>query len=925
MYKKIIFTAVALLGIAVSPVGVLAQQTGNLTPFNCFDTYQFGSVPVTITPQTTQVLAGSELKFNFSATNQNSYPIVDGSIYVKIFRSQTDSQNSQKNGGFIVDQFIAKENIVLNAQESKNFEYSWKVPARSPSGSYYAATFFQSAKKFNLSGLPFSDDVIGERAQFNIKSSYLNAVEIDKNGVTINEKPHLFAGQIPVLPKDGKVNITIPIKNSTPKTEKIGVSYTLYYWDGLLDSQKIASKDEEIELKPGETKKLSYEVSDTNYPVYYLVISSKWNDFKSIVDVRFAREGIEKPRISFPGITSFPIKNGTPTTFFACLHNSGGAESTPGSVKIAVTDSNGTQISAQEWKGDISNGVMGLKTDFTPNQDYGVVNLNVSILDKDGKIIEEAKMKYDCKEIDANNCSNIQPVAPVASPNPDEDNNLIYIIIGGIVLLLIVFGLILFFKKRKGGVNNQNYNFSSANTDQTSNNQITKDSVGQEPMTLKVLLGVLIIGGILTVIGFSGSNATADSYTWNYTYNGELRSDLFPSIYVQSHPPLGVQNIEGRMLNPTYKITYAATATDQNGRTINNGEIVPIGNKVVFSYDPNDFKTIGSPAAFWSATGGYNGTPYGYWVKNAALPSGAFCNALDELQISNAFSSPIPNVTINKIYAPLSVNPPKVSIDISNSDAGVLTGCVDSNSGARKTCNISGAGDIDARVIFDQTYAYHYSMTLGGIYDDPIKCHVGSKFNRVDGQNRPEFKLTIPTRTFNFNLIAQALPTSTSPTSTQNPPISFLEIPVITGPTTGTTDVNYTFQAFSTSSRDSYISYDFDWDNNGVGDVLVGPVSSTMPASSNFTWTIIGSKTIKVRAIAENGLISGWATHIINIVSPIAASCTPGETWTSCSVNCGGGTRNKIQIDNACQVKIIATEVCNTNSCGVTIREVRPG
>ena len=56
---------------------------GNLT---CFDYFRFGSVQADFQPSLEQTVPGASITFSGTVTNNNDYPLVDGTLYVKIFK-----------------------------------------------------------------------------------------------------------------------------------------------------------------------------------------------------------------------------------------------------------------------------------------------------------------------------------------------------------------------------------------------------------------------------------------------------------------------------------------------------------------------------------------------------------------------------------------------------------------------------------------------------------------------------------------------------------------------------------------------------------------------------------------------------------------------------------------------------------------------
>ena len=154
-YMRSVFLVLAGCLFFVSPVlaadstekvnvPLVAQGEGAV---DCFDYYHFGSVQVNLSPTLDQTVPGSTLTFRGVIKNENTYPIVDGTVYVKIFkRTEQDAQNVRDNGYPLVDQFLLPETYTLAAKGEKQASFDWMVPVNAEGGEYYAAFFFQSAR-----------------------------------------------------------------------------------------------------------------------------------------------------------------------------------------------------------------------------------------------------------------------------------------------------------------------------------------------------------------------------------------------------------------------------------------------------------------------------------------------------------------------------------------------------------------------------------------------------------------------------------------------------------------------------------------------------------------------------------------------------------------------------------------------------------
>src|SRR3989344_3365498 len=167
-----------------------SSQTELPNTVNCFDHYRFGSVKVNIDSEIKSAVSGTTFTISGTLDNENEYPIVDGAVYVKVFKKEIDKRKVQVNGHSIVDQFIALDTISLAPLEKKPISIEWQVPAHALSGDYQIATYFISAKKFNLLGLSFTDDVVGNTVNFSVLGDVRGAVSFDKYSVKTGKLKH---------------------------------------------------------------------------------------------------------------------------------------------------------------------------------------------------------------------------------------------------------------------------------------------------------------------------------------------------------------------------------------------------------------------------------------------------------------------------------------------------------------------------------------------------------------------------------------------------------------------------------------------------------------------------------------------------------------------------------------------------------------
>lgn len=379
----------------------VAAPTGTV---NCFDYYRFGSVQANIAAQTSSAVSGTPITFTGTLENQNSYPIIDGALYVKVFRLRDNPREKNVNGPFVVDQFFVRDGINLPAGGRMPLIFTWDIPSYTPSGRYEVATFFTTSKKYNLLGLSFTDDVVGNRAGFSVVGEIRDIVAFDKDKVSVAGGTYRFAAFPPRVSTTAPVPIEAVVMNETDTDAHVSIRWQAYAWDQGRFENLVAQDTQSVIVPKNGTARASYTVTDARYPVYLVVGTLSWQNTQSVINVRFVREGIDRTRINFPGITAFPLVAGEATTLFSCLHNSGeSAVVKNGRLELKLSGGWGRTIHEYVYEGDVTGAMMGVADVFTPKTGYNALTLD-AMLYQDGVLVDEAHLTYDCAAIDPSSC-----------------------------------------------------------------------------------------------------------------------------------------------------------------------------------------------------------------------------------------------------------------------------------------------------------------------------------------------------------------------------------------------------------------------------------------------------------------------------------------------------------------------------------------
>jgi len=412
---------------------------------SCFDHYDFGSVQVQLTTDVSGTVAGAPITVQGVIKNANQYPIVDGTVYIRIFKLADGSQKNV-NGPAVVDQFIAAQQVNLVANGTQNFSFNWNVPVWAKNGKYQVASFFVSNLKYNLLGLTFTDDIVGNTTEFTVSNGVTTGVYFDKSAVQVNGELYHFAAFPPRLSKDEPVTITAQIINDTNQVATVPVSFKSYYWDAMRGENKLAEERDVVSVPANSSLPITYTVTNTDFPVYYSEIVLVHRDAKSILNPRFVREGISRARINFPAIKTYPLVANKSAEVFTCLHSTSDENVINGRLELEVFDVNNQSIHSFEYEGIITSDMMGLIDTFVPEQSHETFSVQARLY-QDGILLEEDLIVYNCNQLGGCKGIEVGMKKTMSGFFNNPLNGLIAVMVIGI--LLLIFIAVYLFKKMK--------------------------------------------------------------------------------------------------------------------------------------------------------------------------------------------------------------------------------------------------------------------------------------------------------------------------------------------------------------------------------------------------------------------------------------------------------------------------------------------
>lgn len=441
------------------PILVFAQTD---TPINvgtstvsqglsCFDYYKFQSITIDLHAEKQVYKAGEGAKFIGSFTNKNTYPVVGGSLILRISKFDPRSQV----GNDIIDEWTVQKDINLLAGETQQVNYQYQLPSGLPTGTYTLTSYFLTSNKFELAGLAFTDDIYGGYASFNVKGNSEKSTHFERTNVKVDDQPYaIFGLESKIFPENKKsVSVNVPLKNDTSENVKTKITYSLFYWDGSDPGNFIKEWTEYRDVSKNSSKVLSFDINLAERPVYYLKIKAEAGDQKSEIHIRFVKVGFH-PRLNDLGITSYPLTEGKENILYACYHNTAPLsmqetlfvpgppgslrQSRNGKLELSLKDLKGNILGTYSYDGAISGDMDVFTVKYAPKKNLDKFVLSAKLYDDKGKLTDSADVTYDCSKFSKSFCAHTESEA-------GNDNTLLYI---GIVAVLIAVVASFYFQKR---------------------------------------------------------------------------------------------------------------------------------------------------------------------------------------------------------------------------------------------------------------------------------------------------------------------------------------------------------------------------------------------------------------------------------------------------------------------------------------------
>jgi len=582
------------------------------TQTSCFDFYSFNSVKVHLENSRGSASAGSDFPVNVTLTNENDYPIVGGSLYVKAYKKPTTVSPFGTDSGDLVDAFYGLSNLSIPAKGSVTKNFIWKVPAGAVSGMYRLSPFFLISNQFDITGLSYSDDVHGAPLDLSVTGGVVGSVHFDRQSVVVDGQKYVFSSLPIEVSSAGPVKISVALVNDTDESKTIPTSARIYRWSSNTTKNHISDMVQTVVVAPQSRTTIEFTLTE-QISVPFIELSATDGSLKTLMGIRFVRKGVSYPRLNFLGLK--PSADGASNQVFACFHGAGNNFyiANGGKVVVSATDGEGKVLGTKTYQGEVSGAMMALAFNTALSQKTDKIVVRADSY-QNGRTADSATVTYTCGLDIPCTVEGDGSGLPVSSEK-------LFIILAALVGVALITTMFLVLKNKK--VN---------------------------PVSLVVFLAISF--GMFAVAG----GADAKTVSWSGQTGGQGTAQAALSAAMSSNRTsydcIGTSACYGvwvDMLNVS--LFYGADVVDGNGQPVDESSKLKVGDSLTVR--PLDFA---NDQINWSRVAGAMGTPYGYWSHKYS--------GYQETDLISSFPG------YADYYAPVIVNKPSVSISQSGT-AGV--------------------------------------------------------------------------------------------------------------------------------------------------------------------------------------------------------------------------------------------------------------
>lgn len=416
----------------------------------CSKYYSFGLIEVEVVASPDFVSGGDEVVFSGTLKNSNPEPIVNGQLYMKVFRkTNADYDEVVRNGYPMVAFTSLVDNIAISTDGTIPFEATWEVPPLADGGEYEARFYVTENNETNLLGIPASDHVFGEGVTFWVGGETEDTnVYFDKGSITINDEPIELGGLIQRFQENELITLRATVVNPSDEPAFAELWWWVSDWDSLTTDESATRDLQGIEVGPNSSREVTHIVPADAGPDIVVQGILNQHDSRSVLHVRMVKDGEDTRNIGFSGVSPITTESGKNSTAFVCIQDFGNGSEGNLDVAITATDDSGAELFTQTVPATTDTNPTLVEVPFELAQDVPLFTLHTQLL-RDGEVIDEARKTYDCKALGESICREKKATT--------QEQNTVLMVVLMLLALTVLLAVLVYMRKSKESLQEMHY------------------------------------------------------------------------------------------------------------------------------------------------------------------------------------------------------------------------------------------------------------------------------------------------------------------------------------------------------------------------------------------------------------------------------------------------------------------------------------
>ncbi len=372
VYKKFLIIVLCVFSISL--------RAENIQTANCSDFYTKGNVSLESETKVQKVRSGTTAHFSISLINNNSYPLVQTTIYGKVMDRIRDTE---------VASFVVAEIPFLSASSTISKQIEWSVPKAIEGGEYIFIPFIVAGANQTL----LDSGVYGSGSYFDIFGAE-KGVSFEKNRILLNGNTYISGPFLNTVSVDQPVEITALLINNQSFLQKTNINWTVYK-DYINQKNIIATSSQVFDISSQKSATTSYHVMNKEDGVYYVLISLTYQDVTKNTYIRFTRSKQNNSKVYVLGVSDYPIEKSKPTTLFACISDM--KKENIENISMEIRDKNNTVVFGSTLDKNAISDSGAIKSIFSSEKSLRDFKIFVQLKGGDGKI-KSFESTYSCAD-----------------------------------------------------------------------------------------------------------------------------------------------------------------------------------------------------------------------------------------------------------------------------------------------------------------------------------------------------------------------------------------------------------------------------------------------------------------------------------------------------------------------------------------------